>query len=183
MDEASQIILSEFNKVLKNGRALLTSSQDKSLDADSLQGFASKLSLMNDKVREVLNLANNLSSECNEKSFEIRESIGPKDADDFKFVYRSFKSLNWCDMIDMEEKRENLVEEINKKTKELDQKNALKFKDLTEINNIKIHRLRLPVVSRLDMIPPCMYWYNGDKSTPKGIYISRVHFYRAGRLA
>ena len=172
MEQASQTILAAFNQVLKHGRGLLTMSQETSKDADALQDFASKLSLMNDKVNEVLTLANNLSSECNEKSFEIRESNGTVETDDFKFVYRGAKSLNWCDMEDMEEKRENLVDEINKKTKELDEKNALKFKDLTEIDNVKIHRLRVPVVSRLDMIPSCMHWYNGDKHVPKGLYLS-----------
>lgn len=171
MEHSSQTILTAFNTVLKQGRVLLTESRGKSSDADELQEFSSKLSLMNDRVKEVLDLATNLSAECNEKSFEIKNTVGSNKTDGFKFVYRGTKSLNWGGMLAMEEKRETLVDDINKKTKELDQKNALKFKNLTEIDGVKIHPLRLPVVSRLEIIPVCLHWYNGDKRKPKGIYI------------
>lgn len=151
-------------EILKIGRKLLAGG-----DPAELDDFYTSTMIFHDRMREMNMLIKNMSDQCNERSFEARERVGLEG--EFKFVYRQGDCLRWGEMSELENRRAALIEEVDRQVEDAEKEN-LAFKNVTEVDGVPIDKVKIPTIARLNMIPPSIYWYAGDKDNPAGLYMA-----------
>jgi hypothetical protein len=178
-------ILNNINSVLEN--YLINGCELRDLpttykNSEKLIDLANKINEEVQKTHNVLETLVELSKACYIKSSNMSKILtlvtGEKTQTEKQKLL--FKCKSWAD-IDEDDRTcdsafsdvESTLKNIHTKSPNKIQKyNKPKYKILTNVNGLNIDNIKykLPIVSKLKMIPPSIYWYNGDKKTPKGMY-------------
>lgn len=172
-----------YVKILKDGLKIydiIDNDNNTIQNAKKLESYSTYLSEMNEKLEHILNISNKYVNECLDKATEIREYVDLNDKykhDKFP-IFSITKELNkniiWADVVELEDKKNNLLHDVKKITEdktEYNQKNIM-YKNIENEYKYINFKYQIPIINRLDEIPQSLYWYKGDKDNPKGIYTS-----------
>lgn len=173
-----------YTKILKKGRDLYKEADcEKNINtAQRLESYSMYLNEMNDKLEIILDLTDKYSNECIDKATEIRNfvDINDKYKDDPSRMFLAHKELyqdmSWSDIADIEDKKEELINEVNNFVKKPFNKHKHKhkhimYKDISNIYGVDLgFNSSIPIINKLNEMPSAMYWYGGDKNNPAGIY-------------
>lgn len=183
-----------YIRLLKNGRDIYDKSVDKTIaDAQELESYSEYLNQMNEKLENILDLTDKFSIECINKATEIRQYIEFNDKykdDPFRMLLydkNKYAGISWADISEIEDKKENLVKQVDEKINKPYNENDFKrktvlYKDISDIYGKGLNLgfdCKIPIINRINEIPPALYWYKGDKTNPKGVYICISHRFYA----
>jgi len=164
VEELSTVITNEFHNLTRISKKILHKQVRKKNHTASkkkikLEKLALNLRTLIKNFDKMLSEAKNLLTECAEKSLELRESqmLSSKN---FQFIHDGIKSVVF---------KEPLVEEKHSTKKHPVKR---KIKEITEIYSIKTPKISVPIAANLNNIGSCIFWYNGDSTNPKGLYMS-----------
>lgn len=178
-----------YIKILKKSRSIYESVDNTIANAQELESYAEYLTQMNEKIESILDLTDRYSTECIKRATEIRQYVEFNDKykdDPFRMLLydkNKYSGVSWADISEIEDKRENLIkqvdEKINKPYNEDEfKRKAILYKDISDIYGKDLNLgfdCKIPIVNKINEIPPSLYWYRGDKTNPKGIYICISH--------
>lgn len=169
-----------FRDCFKESRNLLK-KKNSADTASKLEKNVLKFSIIIDKYSNLIDLMKNLKNECRDKALEIREELELKEKFDskennkFRFVFQGkYKNMSWGEISDLEEKRDNIINNTKKIEKKLckEKQNSIPWKNIKFMDSVKLPKeLNIRMVSRLDNLPPAFGWYSGDKKHKEGVYI------------
>ena len=179
MNEGELIKIDEIYKNLLTRSDILYKMPSTAYNIKSLEYHHSYIMEMNDKIEKVLKLSKKIGIECKNKAEYMKTEIEYKKTnDDFTSTVLTFrnkyKNATWGDICEEEEKKENL---FNKATQFVNCVNKYKtslipYKNINSIKGVELgFDYKIPIINKLNEIPPCLYWYNGDKKNEKGVYI------------
>jgi hypothetical protein len=186
MDENDMEILNNiYIKILKTGRKLYNTSETEMTIqvAQKLESYSTYLGEMNEKLESIMDLTDKYAQECLNKATEIRKHIDLNDKYEgdpsmmFKIHKEMYDGLSWADMTEMEENKDQIVDDvcntINKKTNKKDYVHTpILYKTISNIYGKDIGvDWNVPIINKINEMPSALYWYNGDATNPKGIYI------------
>lgn len=145
-------------------------------NAEKLEEYSIFLSDVCDKINSLMDLSEKYAKRCLDKATEIREivHINPKPNENtFLYAYKNGKKLTWGELSDREDDDKKLTAEIKKATKKLKIDTKTQYKKMSKIYDVNLsHQYMFPNIPRLENIPPAIYWFNGNNSHPKGLYMN-----------
>jgi hypothetical protein len=174
-----------YIKILKTGRSLYAKS-DGSLNirtAQRLESYSTYLGEMNEKTESILDLTDKYAKECLNRATEIRKQIDINkkyNCDDPSHMFMAHKEmyygLSWADITEIEDNTNQVVNDVNDKVRKNTNKkdyehNPIIYKNLSTVYGKKIgFDWKVPIIHKLNEMPPSLYWYAGDTTNPEGIY-------------
>jgi hypothetical protein len=174
-----------YVKILKTGRRLYDSENSPECEgntvchAQKLESYSTYLGQMNDKLEHILKISDKYANECFTKATEIREFVNLHDKykDDefplFSVNRELYKNLDWGHEMEMEDKKNEILDNIKNITekKNIHEYKPIMYKNVKDLYSTKIDfDWKIPIINRLNEMTPSLYWYNGDKNNPKGVY-------------
>lgn len=186
MDSNDIEILNDiYNKILRKGKSL----HDKFSNikqAQDLESYATYLRQMNIKLEKILQVSDNFVHECIDKATEVREICNLQEIHKdnpfpvfsvHKEMYENkYKNMNWADITKTDEKKEKIITNVekiinHKKTKDEFKHTDVMYKKISELYDQKLDiNWTIPIINNLNDIPPSIYWFDGNKKNPKGVY-------------
>lgn len=179
-----------YKKVLKKCSRVCQSAADGDLErARELEAYSTYLNEINDKVNDILKLTDKYAVQCLNKANQIRkyrnlhDELKEEDPQEEKgcAAIRTFQRLysgaSWADMQEEDEKHievDNQVSRfVGKKINPVEYHNTpILYKTLSSIYGVDIgFECEIPIVNKLNEIPSCLFWHNGDANNPSGVYI------------
>lgn len=164
VEESSTVITNEFHNLTRMSKKILHRHVRKKTHTVTkklikLEKLTLNLQTLIKNFDKMLSETKNLLTECAEKSLELRESqmLSSKN---FQFIHDGIKSVGFKEH-PVEEKHAAKKPPVKRKIKEID-----------EIYSIKTPKISVPIATRLNNIGSCIFWYNGDSTNPKGLYMS-----------
>lgn len=136
---------------------------------------------MQREIVNIFNVSNNFIKEIDTKIKEIKKyvEIENNKKNPFDITYNImnkelYGKMSWADITEAEEKKINVINDISKIIKNNNKAYSYKTilnKDIQNIYGNKINFLfKIPIINKIEEMQPSMYWYNGDKNNPMGIY-------------
>jgi hypothetical protein len=170
-------IRQNFCDIFKKTRQVLLSDELSYIDKHVLE-----LTELGDSMREWLTLIDNLTIECKTKSFELQDEINFNaenhdnsiEKSNLKFISheQTDRMLSWVEINDIEENKEKRINLCDNIIEKLSNNPLENMKEITIINNINIGSIKVPIVQKLDQIPPSINWFIGDSMHKPGFYMS-----------
>lgn len=189
MDSHDMQMLNDiYIRVLKKGRNIYSDDMENNItNAQNLESYSSYLNQMNEKLENILELTERYSSDCINKATDIRKyvDVNNKYKDGPSRILLSYKEIfskmSWADISEREDEREllhkNIDEVIIKPVIETEFKtDSILYKDISELyGKNSLTGCKIPIINKLSEIPSSLYWFNGNKNNPKGVYICISH--------
>lgn len=157
VDDSTFAIISEFDNLVNVSVKILNTKNKKKIRR--LKKLHNNLQNTVKNFEKMLRKSKNLLAECVEKTLSLKE-LHIFDDNSFPFIYNGTESKILDEVPD---KNVNVIKKAPKKNK---------YKEINEIYKIKTPRIQVPIASKLSHISSCIFWYNGDTSHPKGLYMS-----------
>jgi hypothetical protein len=178
-----KVINDIYIKTLKKGRNTyeLSNVEHNTIQhAQELESYSTYLHEMNYKLYHILEISDKYADECFNKATEIREYVHLHDKYKneeypvFSVHKTMFKNSKWCDIMDDDDKINNIlsnVKDITDQNKDLCTEKQTIYKNIKDLYTHKINfDWNIPIINRLSEIPQSLYWYKGDKNNDEGIY-------------
>jgi hypothetical protein len=166
-------------EILCKGKVLYDSANKSSQYINEMESYISYMDQAKDKLYEMSNLINDFSNETLEKTNELKKINELKNkykSDPYPIlsIYKElYKTESWYDVTIKEEKANNIYNKVDSFINREYKYNPINYKKISNIDNVNLDfDLKIPIVNRLEEIPPSMYWFNGDSTHKKGIYTS-----------
>ena len=170
--------------VLKRGSDVYKNKDDDSKDSHifKLNSSALYLTEMNKKLRDIIEISENMIIECNKRTTEIKKEINLEkkyegNPDKIMLIFKEMnQGLKWGDIADIEDKKEHMLRDVDnfingKRDPDEYKKHKITYKTLNRIYNTRLDfDFKLPIINDIADIPPSLYWYNGDSKYSEGIY-------------
>jgi hypothetical protein len=180
-----QLINDIYINLLKKGRHIYKESGKEYIlsNAQKLESYSKYLSQMNDKLEAILDLTDKYSNECMIKANKIRLYIDINDRykDDPSKMFLAHKKMHgnvsWGEVTEIKDKKNILLKNVSKIVKKTNSKSEYNqepiiYKDISKIYGNDIgFECKIPIINKLNEMPSALYWYDGDKQNPKGVYI------------
>jgi len=175
-----------YIRILKKGRSIYDKSIDKNIEnAQNLESYSEYLNQMNEKLESILDLTDKYSIECIKKATEVRQYVDFNDKykdDPFRMLLYNkdtYSGMSWSDISDIEDKKEKLIKKVDEiiDTPSIEKdfkQNSVLYKDISCIYGKHLDLgfdCKIPIINKINEIPSALYWYKGDKTNPKGVYI------------
>lgn len=178
-----QIIYQNICAILKIARkSIIDDNETLEKQKQDLTDMTISLKELSNELKSWNTLIDNLHTECESKLEDIADDIEFKkggenivsttnSTSNFKFVALSSGRMRWADLSDEFDIRERVIENVNNTINELSNQIS-NVKELNNINGVSVGTLKLPIINKIEDIPPAIYWFNGDKKYKEGMYIS-----------
>jgi hypothetical protein len=185
MDSVDMVAINNiYMKILKKGRHIYNEAEtNPSINiAQKLESYSTYLGQMNDKLESILDLTDKYAHECINTATDIRKNIDINDRykDDPSRMFLAhkelYKGMSWADITEIEEEKEIVIDTIDEMVKKPDNNHDFKhtsimYKDLSTIYGVNLgFECSIPIINKLNEMPSAMYWYEGDKKNPQGVY-------------
>jgi hypothetical protein len=164
-------------EILYKGVVLYDSENDSSQRINDMELYKLYMDKAKDKLYEMSNLINDYSNEYLEKINELKkinklEKKYKSDPYPILSIHKElYKSESWYDITVKEENTNKVRGEVDKFINTDYKYTPITYKKLSNIDNVGLDfDLKIPIIDRLEEIPPSMYWFNGDSTYEKGIY-------------
>lgn len=183
MDNTDLIAFRKIHKqLLQKTYELFNESKHQDIEsAQKMETIASYLNNVNDEINEILKINTDFAKTCINKATEIRSNI------DINNIYRNshnkmllahqhrFKNVSWADLDEQINNDNNTISNVQKtisSTKKM-QPTPILYKKLKNIYGVDTgFTYSIPIINKITEIPSAVYWFNGDKEYPPGIYTS-----------
>lgn len=148
--------------------------------ANELEDYSMYLFEMSEQIKNISGLFERFADECNNSALDIRKKIILREkykedpVCDIKVNRELYKDIKWGDMAEDDDNKEILLNEINNAIESdvLIDSNPVYYKKLTDIYKKPLGcEWRAPIVSKINDIPPALYWFRGDAENSEGVYI------------
>jgi hypothetical protein len=177
-----------YIKIFKKGKTIYSDSMENNIpNAQNLESYALYLNQMNEKLQNILHMTEKYALDCINKATDVRKyvDINNKYKDDPSRMILAHREMNnkmsWADITEMEDEREtihNTIDEIIiKPILENEFKHEkIAYKDISNIYGEGVdENCKIPIINNLNEMPSALYWFNGNKTNPKGVYICISH--------
>jgi hypothetical protein len=171
-------------KIFKRGISIYSDSMENTIsNAQNLESYALYLNNIHEKLETILHMAKKYSLDCINKATDVRKYVDVYDKykDDPSRIILSRQEmrtkLSWSDIVNKEELQERNSKKCVTPVLENDfECNPILYKNISNITGKNVgDTCKIPIVNTLNEIPSALYWFNGNKSNPKGVYICISH--------
>ena len=166
-------------EILHNGKILYDKESDSNQYIHKIESYKIYIDQSKDKLYEMANLLNEFSNEYSKKVNELKkikklEKKYKSDPCPILSIHKElYKNQSWYDITINEERTNNVCNKVDRFINNIYKYEPINYKKLSNIENVNLDfDLKIPIVNRLEEIPPALYWFDGDKNNNAGIYTS-----------